>query len=153
MKYRCHLYLKFKTCTAHMPVKATKCSAAYDISADRNYDNQMSTWKILPNTTTWIKTGIHVSTWNNYVVKIYIRSGLAKEGITLSTGVSIVNGNCAELIIPLFNNTKKIKIIHPGERIAQMMVEKIHNVPIEVVKEISENTERGKGGFGSTGKK
>ena len=84
---------------------------------------------------------------------IFARSGLAtKEGLAPATKVSVIDSDYrGEVGIPLHNDSNMSRLINPGERIAQLVV--LPYVPIEF-KEIDKlsDTDRGFGGFGSTGK-
>ena len=89
-----------------------------------------------------------------YEVQIRPSSGLAaKKGITvLNTPGTIDSDYRGEIKVILINLSKDKFIIKNGERIAQMVVCPIEQVSVEEVKELSE-TDRGTGGFGSTGNK
>ena len=84
---------------------------------------------------------------------ICARSGLAtKHGISLANGVGVVDPDYrGELIVSVLNNSAEDYVIPPGERIAQLVVVPFVRTDVEVVDELSD-TERGAGGFGSTGK-
>lgn len=110
---------------------------------------------IPPLTRKLIKTGISIeipeSLTKRYYGRIAPRSGLAfKNGIDVLAGV-IDSGYRGELGVVLFNSDKdkefEIKI---GDRIAQLIIEEHYNFEFEEVSDLSE-TERGDGGFGSTG--
>ena len=101
-----------------------------------------------------IPTGFSLSTPEGYEVQIRPRSGLAiKKGITiLNTPGTIDSDYRGEVKVVLINLSKDKFTVQNGERIAQMVVCPIIQVSIEEVKELSE-TNRGIGGFGSTGTK
>jgi dUTP pyrophosphatase len=101
-----------------------------------------------------IPTGFSLSIPQGYEVQIRPRSGLAiKKGITiLNTPGTIDSDYRGEVKVVLINLSKDKFTVQNGERIAQMVVCPIIQVSIEEVKELSE-TNRGIGGFGSTGTK
>ena len=101
-----------------------------------------------------VPTGFSLSIPQGYEVQIRPRSGLAaKKGITvLNTPGTIDSDYRGEVKVILINLSKKKFIIKNGERIAQMVVCPVEQVSLEEVKELSE-TNRGTGGFGSTGSK
>ena len=101
-----------------------------------------------------IPTGFSLSIPQGYEVQIRPRSGLAiKKGITiLNTPGTIDSDYRGEVKVVLINLSKDKFTVQNGERIAQMVVCPIVQVSIEEVKELSE-TNRGIGGFGSTGTK
>lgn len=85
---------------------------------------------------------------------IFARSGLAtKHGISLANGVGVVDPDYrGELIVSVLNNSSEDYEISPGDRIAQLVIVPFVRAEVAVVDELSD-TERGAGGFGSTGKK
>jgi len=101
-----------------------------------------------------IPTGIKVAIPQGYEIQVRPRSGMAfKEGITvLNTPGTIDAGYRGEIGVILYNtNSEAVKIEH-GERIAQLVLNKVPQIKWEEVEELSE-TSRGDGGFGSTGEK
>jgi dUTP pyrophosphatase len=101
-----------------------------------------------------VSTGFSLSIPKGYEIQIRPRSGLAaKKGITvLNTPGTIDSDYRGEIKVVLINLSKKKFIVKNGERIAQMVVCPIEQVSVEEVRELSE-TNRGTGGFGSTGAK
>ena len=101
-----------------------------------------------------VPTGFSLSIPHGYEVQIRPRSGLAvKKGITvLNTPGTIDSDYRGEVKVVLINLSKDKFIVKKGERIAQMVVCPIEQVSVEEVKELS-GTDRGTGGFGSTGAK
>lgn len=101
-----------------------------------------------------IPTGIAIGLPNdNYGAFVFARSGLAiKKGITLSNGVGVIDSDyTGEVCVGLINQSNEDYVIQPQERIAQLVVMPVCPLPVEEVTELDE-TERGEGGFGSTGK-
>ena len=88
------------------------------------------------------------------MANIYARSGLGiKHGICLSNGVGVVDSDYrGEVCVGLCNVSNKPYTIEPNERIAQMVIAPVSLMNVEEVSSL-EDTVRGEGGFGSTGKK
>ena len=131
------------------PKYETSGSSGMDIAA---YIKQDIT--IEPGEKALIPTGFSLSIPLGYEVQIRPRSGLAaKKGITiLNTPGTIDSDYRGEIKVILINLSKDGFSVKNGERIAQMVVCPIKQVVVEEVKELSE-TNRGIGGFGSTGTK
>ena len=100
-----------------------------------------------------IPTGLKIELEHGYEAQIRPRSGLSiKHGITLINCVGTVDEDyIGEVCVGLVNVSNEPYTIEPQERIAQMVIAKYEQAKIEVVTELSD-TERGAGGFGSTGK-
>ena len=109
---------------------------------------------INPGDKALVPTGFSLSIPQGYEVQIRPRSGLAiKMGITvLNTPGTIDSDYRGEIKVILINLSKEKFVVRNGERIAQMVVCPVEQVSMEVVKELP-NTNRGVGGFGSTGTK
>lgn len=97
-------------------------------------------------------TGLHISLPKTYEAQIRPRSGLAiKYGITcLNTPGTIDSDYRGDIGVELVNLSKKSYTIYPGDRIAQMVINKTERIEFKLVEELDE-TERGEGGFGHTG--
>lgn len=133
---------------AAVPKRATKGSAGLDLCAC--IDNEIT---ISPGEIIKIPTGLAVSfDGGEYAVFIYARSGLASEyGITMANCVGVVDSDYrGELIVPLINLGKKPYTVVPNQRIAQMVISPVFMPETELTDDLSE-TERGAGGFGSSG--
>ena len=100
-----------------------------------------------------IPTGLKIELEKGYEAQIRPRSGMSiKHGITLINCVGTIDEDYrGELCVPVVNLSNEEYAIQPDERIAQMVIAKTEHAKIEVVTELSE-TDRGEGGFGSTGK-
>jgi|SRR3989344_1838313 len=99
-----------------------------------------------------IKTGIKIEIPNGYFGSIRDRSGLAaKNALHCLAGV-VDSGYRGEIGIVMINLGKDEFKINRGDRIAQMLIQKVERVEIEEVEELSESF-RGESGFGSTGLK
>jgi len=100
-----------------------------------------------------VPTGLFVEIPLGYEIQIRPRSGLAiKQGITcLNTPGTIDADYRGEIKVILINLSSEPQTIHPSDRIAQMVVQKVEQIQWLAVSELSES-DRGTGGFGSTGK-
>ncbi len=100
-----------------------------------------------------IPTGLKIELEHGYEAQVRPRSGLSiKHGITLINCIGTVDEDYrGEICVPIVNLSNESYTIQPDERIAQMVISRVEQAEIEVVTELSE-TNRGEGGFGSTGK-
>ena len=131
-----------------LPVYATAGSSGMDIRAFL-----CGPLLIEPMERVLVPTGLRIELPENYEAQIRPRSGLAiKQGLTcLNTPGTIDADYRGEIKVILINLSKEIQTIENGDRIAQMVfqkVEKINWLPVDTINE----TERGAGGFGHTGK-
>lgn len=131
-----------------LPQYATRGSSGMDIRASLNMPVILQ-----PNERTLIPTGLLVEIPEGYEVQIRPRSGLAiKQGITcLNSPGTIDSDYRGEIKIILINLSSEEQIINSGDRIAQMIVQKVERAIFEQVEFLNE-TERAEGGFGHTGK-
>ena len=99
-----------------------------------------------------IPTGLHIALPEGYEAQIRPRSGLAiKNGITcINTPGTIDADYRGDVGVILVNLSNEDFVVKPGERIAQMVINKFEQAEFEVVEELDE-TERGEGGYGHTG--
>lgn len=135
---------------AKLPTKSTQGSAGMDLYAC--IENEII---INPGDIKIIPTGVAVALPSSeYAVFLYARSGLGvKHGICLANGVGVIDSDYrGEICAGICNVSTEPYTISPQERIAQMVVAPVINVKLEEVSELDE-TERGEGKFGSTGKK
>ncbi len=100
-----------------------------------------------------IPTGLKIELEHGYEAQIRPRSGLSiKHGITLINCVGTIDEDYrGEVCVPIVNISNDTYTIQPDERIAQMVIARAEQAQLEVVTELTD-TERGEGGFGSTGK-
>lgn len=100
-----------------------------------------------------VKTGLAVALPKGYELQVRPRSGLAlKNGITvLNTPGTVDSDYRGELMVILLNTSKEDFVIKKGDRIAQAVIKEILQADFAIVDEL-DSTERGTGGFGSTGK-
>ena len=124
------------------PTRAHEADAGLDMYA-REYD------RIPPHGITVIDTGVHVAIPKGYVGLLTSKSGLMAEGVT-SRG-TIDSGYTGSIRAALFNHRKTYVHIEKGQKITQLVLLPIITPEVEIVDSL-EDTERGTGGFGSTGK-
>ena len=100
-----------------------------------------------------ISTGLFIEIPQGYEAQVRPRSGMAfKRGLSLpNTPATIDSDYRGELKIPLINLSKESQTIENGDRIAQLVIAKVEQPQIVEVTELTD-TQRGTGGFGSTGK-
>lgn len=132
-----------------LPAYATELSAGVDVRA--NIDQPIT---LAPLQRCMIPTGLFIALPQGYEAQIRPRSGLAiKKGITvLNTPGTIDADYRGEICIILVNLSADPFVIEDGERIAQMVIARHEQAEWEEVSVLDE-TERGAGGFGHTGKK
>lgn len=131
-----------------LPQYATVGSSGMDLRAS------MATPKSLkPLERAMIPTGLFMELPGGYEAQIRPRSGLAlKQGITcLNTPGTIDADYRGEIKIILINLSAEEQVINPGDRIAQMIIQKVERAELELVTFLNV-TERADGGFGHTGK-
>ena len=131
-----------------LPQYATKGASGMDIRAALDIPLTLQ-----PLERNLIPTGLFVEIPQGYEIQIRPRSGLAiKQGITcLNTPGTIDSDYRGEIKVILINLSSEEQVINPGDRIAQMIIQKTERAEFEQV-EFLNNTERAAGGFGHTGK-
>jgi dUTP pyrophosphatase len=131
-----------------LPSYATDGSSGMDLRADieESITLQPLERKLIP-------TGLFIELPANYEAQVRPRSGLAiKHGITCLNSPGTVDADYrGELKVVLINLSADPQTIYPGDRVAQMVIQKIEKVILKQVDEL-EVTVRGEGGFGHTGK-
>ena len=140
---RSNLKLKRLNESATVPTKANNLDAGWDLYSGENL-------LIEPNSRKLVKTGISFDIPEKYVGLIWPRSGMAvKYGIDVYAGV-IDAGYRGEVGVCLFNSSNKDFYIQTGDRIAQVLFQKISQHKLIEVSDLS-NSDRGQKGFGSSG--
>lgn len=131
-----------------LPAYATALSAGMDLRA--NLETPIT---LRPLERCLVPTGLFMALPQGYEAQVRPRSGLAlKKGITvLNTPGTIDADYRGEIGVILVNLSQEDFVINDGERIAQMVVARHETVTWEAVEDLDE-TERGTGGFGHTGK-
>jgi dUTP pyrophosphatase len=137
-------YLSCRVSGESIPQYAHACDAGADITASEKVT-------ILPRERTLISTGVRLEIPEGHVGLIWPRSGLAvKKGIDCGAGV-IDSNYRGEIKVLLFNHSDNEFLIKPGDRIAQILFQKVERVEFQSVNQLNE-TPRNDAGFGSTGK-
>jgi dUTP pyrophosphatase len=131
-----------------LPEYATSGSSGMDIRASLEEAKTLQSFE-----RALIPTGLFIELPNGYEAQIRPRSGLAiKQGITcLNSPGTIDSDYRGEIKIILINLSGKEQVIQPGDRIAQMIIQKVEKGILTEVKGLA-ITERNEGGFGHTGK-
>ena len=134
--------------TAQLPYRGSEEAAGYDLFADLPEPVE-----IAPHTTQMIGTGIAVAIPKGYFGGVFARSGLsAKEGLRPANCTGVVDSDYRGPVkVALHNDGAVPRVVTPGEKIAQLVVIPYLSVSFQEVEELDE-TKRGEGGFGSTGK-
>lgn len=132
---------------AVLPEYQTQGAAAVDIHACLD-----ATYTIQPGERAMIPTGLALEVPHGYEMQIRARSGLSiKNGVTLVNGVGTIDEDFrGELNILVINLGTEPFVVEPDMRIAQGLVAKVERIIWQEVDALSQ-TERGEGGFGSTG--
>ncbi len=132
---------------AHEPTRGSEYAAGYDLYAAID-----EAFSIPAHTTMKIGTGLSFELPNNTFAAIYARSGLAtKQGLRPANCVGVCDSDYrGEYVVALHNDTNTVQVVNPGDRIAQMVLLPYIEMQFEETTALSK-TERGEGGFGSTG--
>jgi dUTP pyrophosphatase len=133
------------------PDYATNGSSGFDLRA--NLEESMV---IGPSDYKLVKTGLYFEIPKNMEITVRSRSGLAyKYGVSVLNGVGTIDSDYkGEIGVLLINHGKKFFVINHGDRIAQGVLSSVIGkdlIKFNKVDKISEDSERGSGGFGSTG--
>ena len=133
---------------AVLPTSGSRCAAGYDLYACLDADVT-----ILPHATARIGTGLSLALPEQTFGAVFARSGLAaKEGLRPANCVGVCDSDYrGEYIVALHNDSDAPRVIRHGDRIAQLVLLPYLPMEFEQVDALPE-TERGAGGFGSTGK-
>ena len=145
------MYVRFKRLSdlAKIPTRGSKFSAGYDLYAATDKDIQ-----IPPHSTVKIGTGLAMELPVGWFGAIFARSGIAtKRGLRPANCVGVADADYRnEYIVALHNDTTETKTVQAGERIAQLIILPCQDIDFKEVDELHD-TDRGMGGFGSTGEK
>ena len=139
--------VKINSLSGVYPSYETKGSAGMDLRA---YIEEPIVLE--PGERKLIPTGLFMEFESGYEVQIRARSGLAvKHGIGLVNGVGTIDSDYrGEIKIALINMGSEAFAVKNGDRIAQMVISPVVQAEIEIAEELTD-TDRGTGGFGSTG--
>lgn len=134
---------------ANLPARATEGAAGFDLRAC------CEDMVIAPMQRELIPTGVAIQLPDaSYVALVFARSGLAiKQGLAMANGVGVIDSDYrGELMVPVVNLSQQDIHIANGERIAQMLIMPVC-IPDMIELSGLDETQRGAGGFGSTGVK
>lgn len=133
---------------AKLPTRGSAQAAGYDL-----YACLEEALTIAPHSTAPVPTGLAVAIPDGYFAAVFARSGLAaKEGLRPANCVGVCDSDYrGEYLVMLHNDTDQPRTVQNGDRIAQMVVLPYLEVSFREVDSLDE-TERGTGGFGSTGR-
>lgn len=128
-----------------VPKKAHSIDAGYDLKA-REYVS------VFPQDTEFIPTGVCVEIPVGFVGLLFPRSSISNTPLRMANSVGVIDsGFTGEIKVPLHNTSEvEIRDIELYDKIAQLVIVPLADVSLEIVDEL-DNTERGTGGFGSTG--
>ena len=134
---------------AKIPTRGSKFSAGYDLYAATDHDIQ-----IPPHSTVKIGTGLAMEIPTGWFGAVFPRSGIAtKRGLRPANCVPVIDCDYrGEWLIPLHNDSNETMTVQAGERIAQLVILPYQDIDFKEVNELRD-TDRGMGGFGSTGEK
>ena len=138
-----NIHVKLLNDQAKLPTKAHENDAGWDL-----YSIEEAT--ILPGNRTTIKTGISCQIPNEYVGLIWPRSGLSvKNGIDVLAGVVDATYR-GEIMVCLLNTSRDTVFLSTGTRIAQILFQEVPRFVLTQASSL-DDTDRGEGGFGSSG--
>ena len=142
------IQIKKLSANAIIPTRGSDRAAGYDLYACLENDVIIGAGE-----TVKIGTGLSIAVPEGYFGAIFARSGLAaKEGLRPANCVGVADSDYrGEYIVALHNDSNVTRTVTPNERIAQLVIMPFLSVTFEEAQELDE-TERGAGGFGSTGK-
>lgn len=134
---------------AHVPTYGSADAAGADLYAC--IDEAVT---IQPSQTVLIPTGLSMEIEQGFAGFIYARSGLAtKRGLAPANKVGVIDSDYrGQVMVSLHNHTGQPQTVEPGERVAQMVFAPVYQAQFCEVDAL-QDTERGTGGFGSTGTK
>lgn len=141
------IYIQLLSELAKIPTRGTEYSAGYDLYAAID-----APIEILPHSTIKIDTGLAIELQPNTFGGIFARSGLStKKGLRPANCTGVIDADYrGSVIVALHNDTDRVMTVEPQERIAQLIIMPFIPVHFEVANSLTE-TDRGDGGFGSTG--
>lgn len=130
--------------TVKLPTRGTQYSSGLDIYTDQKIEIQ-------PNSDYLFPTGLRFEIPIGYDLVVENKSGISTKK-KLDKGANIIDADYrGEIHIHLFNLSNKVQIFEPGQKIAQIIMRPVEYPELIEVENIEKNTDRGSGGFGSTG--
>lgn len=138
------MVIKFKKLNenAIVPVKAHRTDAGYDLTATSVNEDERGLLVY--------GTGIAVDIPQGYVGNLHARSSIAKYGLVLTNGVGVIDAGYHGEILMKFVKTGNGNVYQVGDRIGQLLIQKVEDVFWEETTTLGDS-ERGTGGYGSTG--
>lgn len=132
----------------YVPEYATEGSAGIDLRAVLS-----ETLYLLPGQTAKVSTGIAVHIDRPCYAGIVLpRSGLGSKGLVLGNTVGLIDSDYqGEIFLTLWNRSNELIKVEPMDRVAQLVIIHIEHDVLELVYDFNVKTQRGEGGFGSTG--
>ena len=132
---------------AKLPAYGSEFAAGADL-----YALSENPIRIAPQETAIVHTGLAVEIPEGYVGLVFARSGLAtKKGLAPANKVGVIDSDYrGELRVPMINLSDEAYTVQPGERVAQLCIAPVWQAAFVPAQTLSE-TDRGTGGFGSTG--
>lgn len=137
--------LKFKKVhpNAKEPLQATNGSAGFDLYAVSR--------EVINKKTVKYDTGIAFGIPKGYVGLLFPRSSVIKKGLTMGNSVGVIDSDYTGSVSAVFYVDEADELYEVGERVCQLVVVPIASFRLQEV-DVLDSTERGSGGFGSTGK-
>ena len=134
---------------AKVPECGSKLAAGYDLAA---CIPDLERVIIHPGETVKIPSGLAIAIPEGYFGGIYARSGLStKQGLRPANCTGVIDCDFrGEIMVALHNDSNETRVIEHGQRVAQLIIQPYLDVEFEEVDKL-DGTERGEGGFGSTG--
>jgi len=138
--------IKKLTDTARIPSYGTACAAGADLYSDEGAVT------VAPGGTHLFHTGLSIEIPEGYAGFVHARSGMAtKRGLAPANKVGVIDADYrGEILVALHNHSGEPQTVEAGERIAQLVVAPFLKAEFEEADELT-GTDRGEGGFGSTG--
>ena len=135
---------------AKLPARGSAFAAGYDLYACLDGDKELI---IPPHATAMLPTGLSFALPEGTFGAVVARSGLAsKQGLRPANCLGVIDSDYrGEILVGLQNSGDADYVIQPADRIAQLMVVPVVQAQVKMVDQLDE-TQRGAGGFGSTGK-
>lgn len=135
-----------------IPMYKTKGSAAADLVANVEPDPVgKRELRLMPGHVVTVDCGFRMALEPGWEAQIRARSGLARSGVQVTNGIGTIDDDYRGRVQVILNNAgKEIVVIKHGDRVAQMALKPVYYFNWNIVSEL-DDTERGDGGFGSTG--
>ncbi len=132
---------------AQLPTYGSSCAAGADLYACLD-----ETVSIAPGETFWVPTGIALEIPHGCAGLVFARSSMgAKKGLAPANKVGVIDSDYrGEIRVVLFNHGSQTQTVAPGDRVAQLLIVPVVT-PLYVQSDLLDDTQRGTGGFGSTG--